>query len=56
MVGNEEKKQRTHVPLRCEAFSFQAEAIYQGTNPLPREGRQSRLYGAQRTFDNKKVL
>ncbi len=42
--------------LRCEAFSFQTEAIYQGTNPLPREGRQSRLYGAQRTFDNKKVL
>jgi hypothetical protein len=47
---------RTHVPLRCEAFSFQTEAIYQGTNPLPGEGRQSRLYGAQRTFDNKKVL
>jgi hypothetical protein len=42
--------------LRCEAFSFQTEAIYQGTNPLPREGRQSRLYGAQRAFDNKKVL
>jgi len=42
--------------LRCEAFSFQTEAIYQGTNTLPREGRQSRLYGAQRAFDNKKVL